>query len=132
MQEGKKRVQLSLSTGLAVVLMGLAVAAVVLLALGLLGAVLTVKGVLKPDSLNRLANVSLFLAALLGGGFAARKMKRQPLLWTAAVAVLLVAVCLLSGVLAYGVSDASVLIQRSCAGLLGGLAAGMLRALRRK
>lgn len=132
MREGKKRGQLNLSTGLAVVLMGLAVSAVVLLALGLLGSLLTVKGVLKLGSLNRLANVSLFLAALLGGWFAARKMKRQPLLWSIAVAVLLVAVCLLSGVLAYGVTDAMILLQRSCAGLLGGAAAGILRAMRRK
>lgn len=132
MREGKKRGQLNLSTGVAVVLMGLAVAAVVMMALGLLGALLTVKGVLKLGTLNGLANAALFLAALLGGGFAAGKMKRQPLLWSVAVAVLLVAVCLLSGVLAYGVTDAGVMLQRGCAGLLGGGAAGILRAMRRK
>lgn len=116
----------------AVLLMGLAVGLLVLLAVGLLAASMVVRGVLGTEQLGMFVIAALFLAALAGGLFAARKLEGMPLVWGICIAAEIAVVTLLSGCIVYGVMPLGAAALRTLAALLGGAAAGVLSALRKK
>lgn len=116
----------------AVLLMGLAVGLLVMLAVGLLAAALVVRGSLGMGQLAWAVLAALFLAALAGGLFASRKLEGMPLVWSLCVALEIAAVILIcsgaaNGAIAWGAAAVRVL-----SAVLGGVAAGVLSALRKK
>lgn len=116
----------------AVLLMGLAAGMMVLLGAGLLISALVVRGSAGLESMGWVALVSMFLAALVGGWFAARKMHKMPLVWSLCTAAEIVVTTLVIAALTCGISSPRAAVLRLCAALLGGAAAGVLSALRKK
>lgn len=132
MPEKKRKLTVEPGTLAAVVLMALAVGLLVLLAVGLLMSAMVVRGWASAGMLGWTALGALFLAALMGGSFACRKVRAMPLALGLGVGGALSVVCLAAGILSYGVGDARAMAQRAGAALLGGALAGVLSALRRK
>lgn len=116
----------------AVLLMGLAVGLLVVLGVGLLMSSLVIRGSVGIDQIRKGVPVALFLAALAGGLFVARKLEVMPLIWGLCAGVEIVAVMLLSGWVAYGPMPLGNCVGRVLASLLGGAAAGILSAIRKK
>ena len=132
MREQKRKGNRGASVVAAVLLMALAVGVLVLLAVGLLLSCVVLKGGAGLGVLYAGALAALFLAALAGGSFACVRLKSMPLVWSVCVAAGLSLLCLAAGFLTYGSADAGVAVQRVCAAMAGGVAAGILSALIRK
>lgn len=132
MTERKRKIAAEPGTVAAVLLMALAVALLVLLGIGLLMSAMVVRGWAKTEVLGWTAPAALFVAALIGGAFACRKLHTMPLVWGVSVGGALALVCLAAGTLSYGAGDAKAMALRIAAPLLGGALAGVLRAVRRK
>lgn len=116
----------------AVLLMGLAVGILVLLGVGLLMSSLVIRGSVGMDQIRKGVPVALFLASLAGGLFAAKKLEGMPLFWGLCQGVVIVGVTLLGGCVAYGMLPLGACAGRVVASLLGGAAAGILAAIRKK
>ena len=132
MTERKRKIAAEPGALAVVLLMALAVALLVLLGIGLLMSAMVVRGWAKTEVLGWTALAALFVAALVGGAFACRKLRTMPLVWGVSVGGALAVVCLAAGMLSYGAVDARAMALRIAAPLLGGALAGVLRATRRK
>lgn len=129
----KKKVPGGTATNLtAILLMGLAVGMLVLLGIGLLMSALVVRGAAGLDGMGRWVLAAMFLSALAGGWFVARKMHTMPLIWSLCAGAEIAVTCLLIGAVTYGISSPMAAVSRVAASLLGGAAAGFLSALRKK
>ena len=132
MSEQKRRAMPKPGVLAAVLLMGLAVGILVLLGVGLLMSSLVIRGSVGVEQIRKGVPVALFLASLTGGLFAARKLEGMPLVWGLCQGAVIVGVTLLSGCLAYGLMPLGACVGRVVAALLGGAAAGILSAIRKK
>ena len=131
-KKGSGKTPGSAANVVAILLMGLAAGMMVLLGAGLLISALVVRGSAGMESMGWVALVSMFLAALAGGWFVARKMHKMPLVWSLCAAAEIVVTTLAIGALTYGISSPRAAILRLCAALAGGAAAGVLSAARKK
>lgn len=116
----------------AILLMGLAAGMLVLLGVGLLMSALVVRGAAGLDGMGKAALIAMFLASLAGGWFVNRKMHTMPLVWGLCTGAEIAGVCLLIGAVCYGISSPMTAVSRVIAALLGGAAAGVLSAARKK
>ena len=132
MAERKRKIAAQPGTMTAVLLMALAVGLMVLLGVGLLMSAMVVRGWAKAEVLDWTALAALFLASLVGGDFACRKLRTMPLIWGVSVGGALALVCLAAGTLSYETGDVRAMALRIVVPLLGGALAGVMHAVRRK
>ena len=132
MSEQKRRSLPKPSVLAAVLLMGLAVGILVLLGVGLLMSSLVIRGSVGMEQIRKGVPVALFLASLAGGLFAAKKLEGMPLVWGLCQGAVIVGVTLLGGCVSYGMLPLGACAGRVVASLLGGAAAGILAAIRKK
>ena len=132
MGEQKRKMSIQPSVTVAVLLMALAVGLIVLMAMGLLLSALVVRGAAGLGVMNGGALAALFLASLIGGVFACRKLRTMPLIWGLCVGAEISLTCVAAGALAYGGVIPAAMLARVAAALIGGVAAGVLSAVLKK